>query len=90
MFADFTYEGARSIDGAFLGSLGASAVAVGIIAGLGEFVGYGLRLVGAYVFGRLLDRAGTPVLIIVFLLSALFAPFVFLGTAFWALIGMIL
>ena len=44
LFADFTYEGARSISGAFVGTLGASAAVVGIVAGLGEFVGYGLRL----------------------------------------------
>ena len=43
LFADFTYEGARSINGAFLSSLGASAVAVGFVAGLGELLGYGLR-----------------------------------------------
>ena len=36
LFADFTYEGARSINGAFLSSLGASAVVVGFMAGFGE------------------------------------------------------
>jgi predicted MFS family arabinose efflux permease len=44
-FADFTYEGSRSITGPFLAVLGASGTAVGIIAGLGELLGYGLRLV---------------------------------------------
>lgn len=44
-FADFTYEGARSVLGPFLLTLGASATAVGIITGFGEFAGYGLRLV---------------------------------------------
>jgi len=53
-FADFTYEGARSINGPFLAVLGASGAAVGIIAGFGELVGYGLRLVS----GRLADRTG--------------------------------
>ena len=47
-FADFTYEGARGIIGPFLGSLGASAAAVGVIAGLGELMGYGLRSVSGY------------------------------------------
>jgi len=32
LFADMTYEGARSITGPFLGSLGASATAVGVVA----------------------------------------------------------
>jgi predicted MFS family arabinose efflux permease len=47
-FADFTYEGARGIIGPFLGSLGASAVIVGFVAGLGELMGYGLRSVSGY------------------------------------------
>src|SRR5215813_4697936 len=49
LFADVTYEGARSITGPFLASLGASAVAVGLIAGSGELFGYVLRSVAGYV-----------------------------------------
>ncbi len=45
LFADFTYEGSRSITGPFLGVLGASGAVVGIVGGLGELLGYGLRLV---------------------------------------------
>ncbi len=52
LLADATYEGARSILGPYLLALGASATAVGFVAGLGELVGYGLRLVS----GRLADR----------------------------------
>ena len=51
-FADFTYEGARSILGPYLAVLGASGTAVGVVAGLGELAGYGLR----FVSGRLADR----------------------------------
>ena len=47
-FADFTYEGARSVIGPFLGSLGASAAVIGFVAGFGEMVGYGLRSVSGY------------------------------------------
>jgi len=47
-FADMTYEGARSVVGPFLGSLGASATIVGFVAGLGELLGYGLRSVSGY------------------------------------------
>ena len=47
-FADFTYDGARGIIGPFLGSLGASAAIVGLVAGLGELMGYGLRSVSGY------------------------------------------
>ena len=52
LFADITYEGASSINGQFLGMLGASAAAIGIIAGVGEFLGYSLRFVAGYVSDR--------------------------------------
>ncbi|HEX5083153.1 MAG TPA: MFS transporter [Blastocatellia bacterium] len=52
LFADMTYEGARSITGPFLAVLGASATAVGVVAGLGELIGYGLRLVSGYFADR--------------------------------------
>ncbi|MGH7969588.1 MAG: MFS transporter, partial [Limisphaerales bacterium] len=48
LFADMTYEGGGSINGTFLGKLGASAAAVSIIAGAGEFLGYSLRSVAGY------------------------------------------
>jgi len=54
LFADMTYEGARAIAGPFLGSLGASALVVGFVAGFGELLGYALRVVS----GRLADRTG--------------------------------
>lgn len=44
LFADMTYEGARSITGPYLALLGANAAIVGIVSGTGELVGYGLRL----------------------------------------------
>lgn len=53
LFSDLTYEGARSISGPFLGMLQASALAVGVVAGLGEFIGYALRLVSGYFTDRL-------------------------------------
>lgn len=52
LFADMTYEGARSITGPYLSFLGASAAAVGFVGGLGELVGYGLRLLSGYVADR--------------------------------------
>jgi MFS family permease len=52
LFADMTYEGARSITGPYLGLLGASAAAIGVVAGAGEFIGYGLRLLFGFVSDR--------------------------------------
>jgi len=46
------YEGARSIIGPYLATLGASATVVGIVAGAGEFIGYGLRVVTGYAVVR--------------------------------------
>jgi predicted MFS family arabinose efflux permease len=53
-FADFTYEGSRSIIGPYLGTLGAGALAIAVITGFGEFLGYGLRLLS----GRRADATG--------------------------------
>jgi MFS family permease len=52
LFGDVTYEGARSVTGPYLATLGASASAVGLVSGIGEFVGYALRLAS----GHLADR----------------------------------
>jgi len=49
LFSDCTYEGARSITGPFLALLGASATVVGLVAGLGELIGYVLRLASGYL-----------------------------------------
>ena len=48
LFGDITYEGGAAINGQFLGELGASAAAISIIAGGGEFLGYALRLLAGY------------------------------------------
>jgi MFS family permease len=53
LFSDITYEGARSISGPFLGELKASAAVVGVVAGLGEFLGYALRLGSGFLADRL-------------------------------------
>jgi MFS family permease len=51
---DMVYEGMRSIAGPFLGSLGASALLVGLITGAGEAMALILRLFS----GPLADRSG--------------------------------
>lgn len=75
-FADFVYEGARSVTGPYLAILGASAMLVGVIAGLGELLGYGLRIVSGKVsertrefwpitiFGYIVQMASVPCLAI--------------------------
>jgi MFS family permease len=52
--ADMVYEGARSVTGPFLASLGASALVVGLVTGAGEAAALGFRLFS----GPLADRSG--------------------------------
>ena len=42
--SDMTHEGASSIRGAYLALIGASAGTIGFISGLGELIGYSMRL----------------------------------------------
>jgi len=71
-FADFTYEGSRSILGPYLASLQASAAVVGIVTGFGELMGYSLRLVS----GRLADatRQFWPITIIGYVVQMASVP----------------
>lgn len=62
LFGDITYEGARSITGPYMAILGASAGIVGLVSGLGEFLGYGLRLASGYFADR--TRSYWPLTII--------------------------
>ena len=52
LFADLCYEGMRGAIGPYLALMGASATAVGAVAGTGEAIGYALR----YVSGALADK----------------------------------
>lgn len=74
LFADFTYEGSRSVTGPFLATLGASGAIVGVVAGLGELLGYALRFFSGKVsektkqlwpmtiFGYLVQMVSVPAL----------------------------
>jgi len=81
LFADMTYEGARSITGPYLGSLGASAAIVGFVAGFGEFLGYGLRLVSGYFS----DKTGKlwTIAIIGYVVNLLAVPLLALAGNWW-------
>ncbi len=48
LFGDIIYEGARSVNGPYLKTIGANAALVGLVAGIGEFLGYAIRLVSGY------------------------------------------
>jgi len=69
-----TYEAARSISGPYLNVLGVSGAVVGWVAGLGELLGYALRIVSGYfsdktkkywtitIIGYLLNLFSVPLL----------------------------
>lgn len=86
-FADMTYEGGRSIIGPFLQLLGSSAAAIGIAAGAGEFIGYGLRYISGYWADRTRAYWGIAIAGYVVQLFALpllaFVGFWQLGVAIW-------
>jgi predicted MFS family arabinose efflux permease len=76
-FADFTYEGSRSMLGQYLAMLQASGTIVGVVTGFGELLGYGLRLVSGRwadatrqywpitIFGYAVQMASVPALALV-------------------------
>jgi MFS family permease len=82
LLADVVYEGARSITGPLLASLGATAVVVGIISGVGEAAALMLRLVS----GPLADRTGRfwAWTIGGYLLTVLTVPFLGVAGVLWA------
>ncbi len=86
-FADFAYEGARSVTGPYLAILGASATLVGFIAGLGELLGYGLRLVS----GRLSERTGEfwPITLLGYLVQMSAVPLLALAPD-WQIAGLLI
>jgi len=86
-FSDATHEGARSILGPFLGSLGVGATGVGFIAGFGEMAGFGLRLLS----GRWADRSKRYWLImgIGYSLNLLSVPLLAWAGTWWLAAGLI-
>ena len=71
-FADWVYEGARSVTGPYLAMLGASGALVGLIAGAGELAGYGLRLIS----GPLSERTGEfwPITLVGYVIQMVAVP----------------
>lgn len=52
MLGDMVHESARSVNGQYLSLIGVTAAQVGLVFGIGEFLGYALRLVS----GTLIDK----------------------------------
>jgi len=82
LFADMAYEGMRGISGPFLGTLGASAATVGVVAGTGELAGYLLRLAS----GRVTERTGAywPIALLGYTIQMAAVPLMALAGSWWA------
>ena len=80
-FADMAYEGMRGITGPYLASLGASGLAVGLIAGTGELVGYLLRLVS----GRFAEKTHLywPITLAGYVIQMAAVPLLALAANWW-------
>jgi MFS family permease len=81
LLMDFVYEGARSVSGPLLASLGASGLVVGLVTGAGEAAALGLRLVS----GPLADRTQRfwAWTIAGYVLTAVSVPVLGLAGALW-------
>lgn len=88
LFADMSYEGMRGIAGPFLASLGATGLAVGLIAGVGELAGYMLRLFS----GRFADstRAYWPITLTGYVVQMAAVPAMALAGNWWVAAGLII
>lgn len=88
MLADIVYEGARSITGPLLAQLGATALVVGVVTGVGESAALLLRLVS----GPLADRTGRfwAWTITGYGLTAISVPLLGLTSVLWVAAGLII
>lgn len=81
MLGDFVYEGARSVVGPFLATLGAGAGLVGFITGVGEAVALVLRLVSGPVSDR--TRRYWPIAIGGYVITMVAVPVLAAAQALW-------
>ncbi len=88
LLADIVYEGARSITGPLLASLGATAVVVGVVTGVGEAAALLLRIVS----GPLADRTGHfwAWAISGYFLTVVTVPFLGLAGAVWVAAALVI
>jgi len=88
LFADMTYEAARSITGPYLAVLGASALTVGFVAGFGELTGYAFRLVSGYFS----DKTGKYwfITFVGYFINLLAVPLIALAGHWWIAAGLMI
>jgi len=83
LLSDFTHEGARSIYGPYLNTLGVSAFLVALIAGMGELLGYGLRVLTGFILDK--TKKYWTMMFVGYAINLLAIPLLALvGTDIWA------
>ncbi len=87
LFADFAYEGSHAILGAFLATLKASPVLVGLIAGAGELLGAGVRFFAGHLADR--TRRYWPIMAAGYLANLLAVPALALARDLWIAVPLI-
>jgi MFS family permease len=88
LLADFVYEGARSITGPLLASLGATGLVVGVVTGIGEAAALGLRLVSGPLAARTRRFwAGT---IAGYALTVVTVPVLGIASTLWVACGLVI
>lgn len=88
LFADMTYEGGRSVAGPFLSSLGASGLIVGFVAGFGELIGYGLRVLSGNAVDR--TRLYWPIAFVGYAINVLSVPALALARTWQVAAGLLI
>lgn len=88
LLADFVYEGARSVTGPLLASLGASALVVGVVTGAGEAAALGLRLVSGPMADR--TRRFWGLVIAGYALTVVSVPLLGVVGALWAACALVI
>ena len=81
MFADFVYEGARSVAGPYLATLGAGAALVGLITGAGEAVALVFRLLTGVVADR--TKRYWPISILGYAITVVSVPLLATAGQLW-------
>ncbi len=88
MLADVVYEGARSITGPLLAHLGASALVVGVVTGVGEAAALMLRLVSGPLADRTRSFWGWA--IAGYAITVVSVPLLGLASALWVAGGLVI
>lgn len=85
---DFVYEGARSVIGPYLATLGASAAVVGLVTGAGEAVALLFRLVSGPLSDR--TRRPWPITVVGYAITMVSVPLLAVSQVLWQAVALVI